>query len=124
MRALALLCACLVTLATVGCGDKGPTRKVDDATVMKEVLLRQLPVGTPIGEAQKFMEQEGFKCVSRKNRTFSEAGTDHEDIDYLYCTRTDEVTPPALKRKWHIAVVENSDAVADVLISTRLIEEP
>src|SRR5438552_13244627 len=106
----------LLAAVAAGCGSKATaTRNVQDAEAMKAALLREMPVGTPIADAQRIMEREGFKCEERKDRSFSEMGNLHEGIDFLLCTRADETEDPLMKRKWIVAVVDKDDKVSDIL---------
>jgi hypothetical protein len=93
---------------------------------MKEVVLREVPPGTPVAAAQRFMEREGFTCSLVRGGAFREERdgplTDqpvaHEGIDFLRCERV-ESAGLALERRWQIAVVLRGEAVAGVLVSVR-----
>lgn len=92
-------------------------REVDQ---MKARLRAALPAGTPISAVQCFMECEGFCCEMLKNQSFSEEGTVHSGIDYLYCDRK-EPAAFLITRRWQVAIVVRKGAVWDIFVSMGLI---
>jgi hypothetical protein len=94
--------------------------QLKDAASMKAVLQKRLPVGTSLGKARLFMEQEGFKCSLAHKESFSEEGVVREGIDFLYCDRDDRVGVLVIRR-WQVALVLSQDSVSEVLVSVGLI---
>ncbi len=98
------------------------TWKVEDLDAMKQALLQQVPLGTPLSDAEKFMRSEGFTCTVERNGTFYErlawfdAGAKHEGIDFLYCWRTQNDGALFMSRNWTVALVLKDDVVTDVLV--------
>jgi hypothetical protein len=89
---------------------------------MKQTLKREIPVGTPEAEARRFMERQGFSCTLEKQQSFSEQGKTFNDLDFLYCTRSDTSTTLSLvSREWKIAVVVQNHLVSDILVSSGLL---
>ncbi len=110
----ALTTAVLVGL--IGCvGPPSVTRQIDDPPRMVEVILAHVPAGTPIGDAQRFMEREGFKCSRETN-----ALVPGRETDYLFCDRYDSVGWWVAQR-WHVSIAHRDGKVAEVEASTGLI---
>jgi hypothetical protein len=119
--AVVVVAGLLVTVFVSGCGGGGPqpnaTRNIEKAAPMKEVILREIPIGTPFANAQQFMETECFECAERKNGEFlDEKGEIHGGADFLYCQRKDDAFPPPKKRIWHIMIVKKDEKVAEVVV--------
>lgn len=104
----------ILTLA-VGCANPwSVTRGIEEPERMVEVILRHAPVGTPIDDAQQFMEQEGFRCSRSTNQPFG----DRENLNYIYCDRSEGFL---VLRRWQVAIVHHDDRVVEVLAGTGLI---
>jgi hypothetical protein len=58
---VALTAAALAVLVAAGgyTGTRSVTRSIEDPHRMVEAVLGQVPVGTPVDEAERFMEHEG-----------------------------------------------------------------
>src|SRR5262249_4672348 len=61
------------------------TSDINDPAEMEQVILRAIPIGTPIDKAQRFMEEEGFKCSRRTGERWG----NRVRLDYVSCRRTD-----------------------------------
>ncbi len=108
-------CLVLVVVSIVGfAGPRSATRNIEEPQRMVEAVLREVPIGTPLAEARRFMEAEGFECRREANSTF----LDRDELDYLYCNRYEG---GIVKRRWQVAVVYRDDKVVEVLASTGLI---
>ena len=81
---------------------------------MVEAVLGRVPVGTPIDDAQRFMEREGFTCSRSTNEPF----LDRTGLDYLYCDRSEG---GVTFRRWQVAVVHRDGKVTEVRASTGLV---
>jgi hypothetical protein len=102
------------------------TRDVGTTASMKQVLLARVPVGTPVAEAQRFLEQEGFHCTLKQDSNFVDAaGVRHDRIDFLECERHDTF-PRRLgfPRLWRVAVVVRGNTVGDILVWSTQREPP
>jgi hypothetical protein len=107
---IVLLVVMLVAFA--GCMHlQSVTRNVDEAPRMIEVVSSIVPIGTPVDEAQRFMEREGFKCKREQNAGFLE----RKGLDYIYCERTSGF---GFTRDWRVAVVHRNGKVVEVLANT------
>ncbi len=82
---------------------------------MVEAVLGQIPVGTSIDEAQRFMEREGFKC----SRSVNEAFRDRKGLDYIHCDRSDGSR--LVQRRWQIAIVHRDGKVVEALATAGLV---
>ena len=90
------------------------TRGIEEPPRMVEAVLGQVPVGTPIDDAQRFMEQEGFTCSRSTNKPF----LDRTGLDYIYCDRSEG---GLTFRRWQVAAVHRDGKVTEVLASTGLV---
>ncbi len=91
------------------------TRGIEDPARMIEAVLKQAPVGTPVADAKKFMEREGFHCKPMTNQPFG----DRTGLDYIDCERIEGGT--AVQRRSQVAVVHRDGKVVEVLASTGLV---
>jgi hypothetical protein len=87
------------------------TDDIEDPNRMTAIIHEHLPPGTPIDDAQKFMESEGFKCSRSNNGRF----LDREGIDYLYCDRHDGGNCDFVTRRWQIAIVHQNEKVVEII---------
>ena len=112
MRAV---CLTLIVVAAPGCaGARSATREIDKPERMVQAVMNGVPIGTPVDEAQRFMEGEGFQCRREANAKFLDRG----GLDYLYCNR---YGGSIVKRRWQVAVVHRGGKVVEVLASTGLV---
>ena len=102
--------------AVVGCAStRSATQGIEEPPHMVEAVLSQIPVGTSVDDAQRFMEREGFTC-SRSN---NEAFLDRKGLDYVHCDRSDG--SGFVQRRWQVAVVHKDGKVVEVLATTGLV---
>lgn len=114
----------------IGCAHAAQlTRSIDDPMIMKATLEERIPVGTPIAEAQQFMEKEGFECREHLNGTFVERRSlrdkepRHERLMFVECSRaqrfntgeSDGRRPQS--SKWDVALVNDGKVVTTILVS-------
>ncbi len=105
------------------------TWKVESREAMHDTLAERIPPGTPLPTAQAFMEQEGFRCSLKRQGVFIERtwfGSKeprHEDLDFLYCRRTQNAGHPLMACIWEVAVVVEDDTVQNLLVS-RYVDGP
>jgi hypothetical protein len=112
---VALTAVVLVAVVASGCaGTRSVTRGIEEPPRMVEAVLGQVPVGTPVEDAQRFMEQEGFACSREANAEF----LDRKGLDYLYCDRSEG---GIVQRRWQVAVVHRDGKVTEVIASTGLV---
>ena len=99
----------------LGCGSShSVTRGVQEPRRMIAAILGQIPVGTSVADAERFMRPEGFKCSETTNGEF----LDRQGLDYLYCDRSDS---GIVQRRWQVAIVHRDGKVSEVLASTGLV---
>jgi len=111
---VALIAVALVAVA--GCaGTRSVTRDIQEPPRMVEAVLAQIPVGTPVDDAQRFMEREGFACSRNTNAEF----LDRKGLDYVYCDRSEG--SGFVQRRWQVAVIHRDGKVVEVLASTGLV---
>ena len=90
---------------------------------MRELLSDNLPRGTKVDAAQRFMEKEGFSCKIVRNGTFIEKDwfgarePCHDNIDFLDCGRAQSDDHFFMSRNWGVALILDGDAVQEVLVS-------
>ena len=81
---------------------------------MKRVILKIVPLGTPLEVAQRLMAEEGFLCFRRTKASV----LDREGIDSLWC---DRLEGGIVQRRWQVALVHRDGRVTEVLPSTGLV---
>lgn len=106
-----IACLALAFASVAGCSVTGG---IEEPPRMVEAVLAKVPVGTPVDDAQRFMEREGFKCSCSTNEQF----LDRKGLDYIYCDRS---VGGIVQRRWQVAVVHKDGKVVEVLASTGLI---
>ena len=100
----------LMLAAFAGCINlQSVTRDINEKPRMIEVVSSIVPIDTPVDEAQRFMEREGFQCTRETNANF----LDREGLDYISCKRVDGFG--LVTRQWRIAVVHRDGKVVEVL---------
>jgi hypothetical protein len=113
---VALTALALALAAVAGCaGTRAVTRGIEESPRMVEVVLGHVPVGTPVEDAQRFMEREGFAC----SRSTSAAFLDRKGLNYVYCDRSEG--SGWVQRRWQVAIVHRDGRVVEVLASTGLV---
>lgn len=90
------------------------TRGLTTSADMANQISAKVPTGTPVDDAQEFMEREGFTCTRTANGDWGE----RKGLDYLYCDRTEG---GVVSRRWQIAIVHADGKVTEVLANTGLI---
>jgi hypothetical protein len=114
MRTICLATVCVIL---AGCGSTHSiTRGISESPRMVEAILGQIPIGTPVEDAQRFMKREGFEC----SRTTNGSLGDRHGIDYVYCDRSESVGFPVSQR-WQVVLVYRDGKVTEVLASTGLV---
>jgi hypothetical protein len=105
----------VLLVAAAGCTGMQPvTLGIEEPPRMVEAVLSRIPVGTPIEDAERFMEREGFACVRATQAEF----LDRKGLNYIYCDRTEG---GIVQRRWQVAVVHKDGEVTEIITSTGLI---
>jgi xanthine/CO dehydrogenase XdhC/CoxF family maturation factor len=106
---LALVLAGASTMA-LGCAAQRPhTGKLTTRDEMREALWRNIPPGTPLAEAQAFLEREGFVCEPREHEPFvirehwAETVEVIDQLTYIHARRVDSAGF-LMSRYWSIAL--------------------
>lgn len=115
----------LLTFALICQAEERKIRLVKSAKDTKQGILKKIPIGSSIEEAQNIMEANGFICKKKEGGAFSEQDNDgkatiHKGIDYLYCDKEMPESPYCVRR-WQVAIVDSNGVVSDILVSTGLI---
>lgn len=122
-----LIFAMVLGLLLNGCAARRTAGNID-RSVMREVLLDAVPIGSNVKDAEAFMVSEGFACEIKRNARFVERRDDasvsgnhltHEGIDFLECNRS-EMAHLLIERKWHAAFVLDGETVRDVIVNLYL----
>lgn len=81
-----------------------------------------IPLGTPLVDAQRIMEHEGFKCTWKPSGLFVERASwqkniaEHEKLPHLCCDRCD-AEQIIMTTNWSIALVAKDGQVSDIIVS-------
>lgn len=93
-----------------------PVTNLYDAQEMEKVLLTQIPIGTRLSDARRFMEHEGFSCTARSKPVNSSNA-----VDCLDCLRVSSDSQFSLvSRVWNVEILTCRDAVTAINASTHL----
>jgi hypothetical protein len=112
----------LIVLWVAGCANPArQTWKIDDPAIMKATLSEQIPIGSSLSEARRYMESEGFECSDVLNGKFiertqlSDDQPRYEGFDFIRGVRRQSAGFP-VERIWSVAVVHDGSLVTDVLV--------
>ena len=90
------------------------TRDVAGPPRMVEAVLGRVPVGTPVEDAHRFMESEGFAC----SREVNDEDDDADGLDCLYCDRSDGGLFSWVLRRWQVSIYHRDGKVVEVKANT------
>ena len=91
---------------------------METAAEMQQALSTEIPVGTPVKEAEARLRKRGFRVEPMTDASFVVEGRRYEHLDYLY---GDMSEGNGVSRRWQIAVVHQHGAVTEVFVSTGLV---
>jgi len=89
------------------------TQGIDDAAAMRNILVREVPPGSSVVEAERFMRDQGFSCYRELDASYRNLN----GIDYLLCGRDDGIV---VFRVWSVAILHQDGKVTDVFVDTGL----
>lgn len=114
MRTITLI----MLLALTGCSHSSPPLSGEPAQAASQIQS-WVPVGTPLADARRIMEQHQFTCSVTTNGSFG----DSKAADLLYCDRSvaDSQVTPIVSRRWQVALVLSDGKISAVRVSTGLI---
>ena len=114
MKILAL--AILFTAAS--CAHR-PAPLSDKPAQAESQIQSWVPVGTPLADAQRIMQQHNFTCSVSTNSSFG----DLHGADFLYCDChfADSGFTPIVYRVWKVALVLGDGKITGVRVSTGLV---
>jgi hypothetical protein len=114
-RVLKIL-ALVFVLAVGGCahGDRLPGQPAEAVARIQHWV----PIGTPLADAQRIMEQHHFTCSVRKNSSWG----DLKAANFLYCVRkdTDRRATPVVTRHWQVALILADGKVSALRVNMEL----
>jgi hypothetical protein len=101
----------------------GQMQMHNNAKDMKQEILKSIPIGSSLTNAQKLMDANGFRCSKQEQGNFLELDTEnmdygilHNNIKYLYCDK--ELSAESFcSRRWQIALVFDGNTVSDIIVS-------
>src|SRR5262245_45467332 len=114
-----------IMLLLVSCSacrsDENKIKMYKNPEDMKQEILKHIPIGSSIKDAQRVMEANGFKCEMSygsfvemyEGERFPRAK--HDNTPHLYCDK--EVNSEIFSlRRWQIAIVHKDGVVSDVFM--------
>ncbi|MCY1078714.1 hypothetical protein [Archangium lansingense] len=112
-------------LALVGCARHSLPPELTTAEAARSWVLGEVPVGSPIEDAQRLLQTHGCRCQSMTGADFAPQAPSGDEsawrgIDYVYCDLR-QSTGLLQARRWQFALVERDGKLADVGVSTGLI---
>src|SRR4051812_2067727 len=108
---LATLVGALAALTAMGCSTPLVDR-LDDSEAMRVAVLRLVPVGTSIDEAERRLGREGLTCGRPALGRFG----DHGPLLFAHCEGRSRGL--ATYRRWQIALVDSAGRLSDVLVTS------
>jgi hypothetical protein len=123
LLAIIVLILSLIYSIQVNQANDGQMQMHNNAKDMKQELLKSIPIGSSLTDAQKLMDANGFRCSKQEQGSFLELDTEnmesgilHNNIKYLYCDK--ELSAESFcSRRWQIALVFDGNAVSDIIVS-------
>jgi hypothetical protein len=112
----------LILAANTGCDSRGGDIKLSqDDKKTKGEILRRIPIGSPMDQARKIMEENGFVCTMHINDSFVEnTGSNkqilHHGKDFLFCDKKRRGII-ACDQRWQVFLVRSEDTVAEVYVN-------
>ena len=103
-----------VLLLLTGC-TTGLVDRFEAPAAMRSAILELVPIGTPIEDAGRRLEREGFRCQPPHLERFGEQGP----LRYAYCDGRSRGLP--VYRRWQLALVDSDGRLFDVLVATGLV---
>jgi hypothetical protein len=102
-------------MLAVSCSRKGDFALREDAAGTRQEILRVVPLGASLRQAEGAMTRNGFACSESKDATFGA----HRHIDFLWCDR--KQLEGLVHRRWQIALIHNGDQVQEIEVAVGLI---
>ena len=103
----------MATLLVCGCMQSKPPLpgKESDAKAQVE---NWVPIGTPMADAQRTMEQHGFKCEVRKNGEWGAM----KGVDFIHCDFSEQPGEgTVVLTRWQVALfLENSKVKSEDVV--------
>ena len=91
-----------------------------DTLLMKNEIIRLIPIGTPVEQARKIITKHGVKVQVLEDSDFSVGSVMMRDIDFLYCDKS-KSGGWMIEKRWQFALVYEADKITDVWVSFGLI---
>ena len=123
---IGLAIALTVSLLLYWGGFLGGIRMYSDPQAMRNEVLRKIPLGSRIEDAEQIMKENGFGCRLVKNEGFTEYADgdvhrpiEHEGQDFLSCGKR-KMTWLLVTRDWSVIIVHQGGIVSEVYVNTGL----
>ena len=88
-----------------------------DVRATRDEVLRVVPKGTALAEAERKMRRNGFECSVKSGEAW--VGVEGKR-DYLYCDR-ERSGFSLVSRRWQVAIFLEKESVTEVDVQTGLI---
>ena len=102
-------------LLSAGCATRLVDR-FDDTAGMRTAVLELVPVGTPMEDARRRLELEGFRCELPATHRFEGV---QDPLHYAHCDGRSRGL--LVYRRWQLALVDSAGRLSDVLVATGLV---
>jgi hypothetical protein len=113
-----------VLAPALGCADD--TLLGADALTTKEKVLKAIPVGTPLPEAQRIMQARGFSCDLMEQRSFAEDNPEggrqlhHGPKDFLWCDSGQRWFKFPVTKRWQVTLAHAQGAITSIHVGVGL----
>ena len=94
----------------------------ENMKLLRQELMKVIPIGSRVTDAKKLMEQNGFKCKMKEKAAFVEYDERnnqilHENEDYLWCDKSRQVAE-LISRRWQVIITHKREVVTGVYVSS------
>ncbi|GKS58672.1 hypothetical protein YTPLAS18_21990 [Nitrospira sp.] len=100
---LTLLCACSPSERSIPEG-------LPSESALREAILKMVPMGSSITDAQERTQAAGFECVYQWHAPWR----DEQNLTYLYCHRDEGLL--FVQRRWEVAFIMQGVVVGEVRV--------
>ena len=109
-----LIFYCLILIA--GCCEryKMLTKDIEDASTMKEIMDKHIPLYSSASQARSFLKLERFTCLDKENYFTDEK---YKEDDFIFCERREGGT--IVFDRWVIIVAYDVDGIREVKVDRR-----
>ena len=105
----------LVAVADLAAGhDWRATGGIDDPETMRRVILASVPLGSPLGDARRFLKQQGFRGAVRGDELAREERGLRDGAGVLWYHRSGGAITALVSRIWRVSLTHRDGRLVDL----------